>query len=69
MKDYKDLVTRLRTTKSQSKRKLLDDAADAIETLQRLLDHKEEVRQRQAEIIMELRMERDAVLSKSKDGR
>lgn len=55
MKDYKELVDRLHTTKTQSKRKLLDDAATAIETMQRLLAHKEEVIQQQAKTIMELR--------------
>ena len=60
MKDYKELIAKLRGTKTQSKRKLLDDAADAIECLQRQLAHKEKVRQQQAQTIMELRRERDA---------
>lgn len=55
MKDYKELITKLRATKTQSKRKMLDDAADAIEHLQRQLAHKEEVRLEQAKTIMELR--------------
>lgn len=55
MKDYKELIAKLRATKTQSKRKMLDDAADAIECLQRQLAHKEEVRQEQAKTIMELR--------------
>ena len=55
MKDYKELIAKLRSTKSQSKRKMLDDAADAIEGLQRQLDHKEEIRLAQAKTIMELR--------------
>lgn len=55
MKDYKELIAKLRTTKTQSKRKMLDDAADAIEHLQRQLAHGEEVRQAQAKTIMELR--------------
>lgn len=59
MKDYKELIAKLRATKSQSKRKLLDDAADAIEHLQRQLAHKEDVLQQQAKTIMELRRERD----------
>lgn len=55
MKDYKELIGKLRATKSQSKRKLLDDAADAIEHLQRQLAHKQDVLQQQAKTIMELR--------------
>ena len=55
MKDYTELIAKLRSTKSQSKRKMLDDAADAIEWLQRQLDHKEEIRLAQAKTIMELR--------------
>ena len=55
MKDYKELIAKLRTTKTQSKRKMLNDAADAIEHLQHQLAHKEEVRQAQAKTIMELR--------------
>lgn len=35
MKDYKDLISELRTKQSRDNRKLLDDAADAIERLQR----------------------------------
>lgn len=35
MKDYTKLVATLRDTKSDSKRKMLDAAADAIETMQR----------------------------------
>lgn len=62
MRDYKELIAKLRATKSQSKRKMLDDAADAIEHLQRQLDHKEEIRQQQAKIIMELRREREGCL-------
>ena len=64
MKDYEELVAKLRGTKTQSKRKLLDDAADAIECLQRQLAHKEKVRLQQAETIMELRRERDEALSR-----
>ena len=63
MKDYKDLIAKLRATKTQSKRKLLDDAADAIEHLQRQLAHKQDVRKQQAETIMELRRERDAAVA------
>lgn len=55
MKDYKELIAKLRATKTQSKRKMLDDAADAIEHLQRQLTHGEEVRQTQAKTIMDLR--------------
>ena len=55
MKDYKELIAKLRTTKSQSKRKMLDDAADAIEHLQRQIAHKEDVIKQQAQTIMELR--------------
>ena len=55
MKDYKELIAKLRTTKTQSKRKMLDDAADAIEHLQRQIAHGEEVRQAQAKTIMEQR--------------
>lgn len=62
MRDYKELIAKLRATKSQSKRKMLDDAADAIEHLQRQLDHKEEIRLQQAETIMELRREREGCL-------
>ena len=62
MKDYKELTARLRSTKSQSKRKMLDEAADAIEALQRQLAHKEEIRQQQAKTIMELRREREGCL-------
>lgn len=62
MKDYKELTARLRATKSQSKRKMLDEAADAIEALQRQLAHKEEIRQQQAKTIMELRREREGCL-------
>ena len=58
MKDYKDLIAKLRGTKTQSKRKLLDDAADAIEHLQRQLAHKQDVLKQQAETIMDLRRER-----------
>lgn len=60
MKDYKELIAKLRATKSQSKRKMLDDAADAIELLQRQRAHLEDVRQTQAKTIKELRSERDA---------
>lgn len=63
MKDYKELIAKLRSTKSQSKRKMLDDAADAIECLQRQIAHKEEVRQAQAMAIMKLRMEREAAVA------
>jgi NTP pyrophosphatase (non-canonical NTP hydrolase) len=38
MKDYTQLVAKLRATKSESKRKLLDDAAMAIECMQKELD-------------------------------
>lgn len=69
MKDYKELIVKLRGTKTQSKRKLLDDAADAIEHLQRQLAHKEEVRQQQAKTIMELRRERDEALSRCANER
>ena len=55
MKDYKELIAKLRGTKTQSKRKMLDDAADAIEHLQRRLAHEEELRREQGKIIMELR--------------
>lgn len=55
MKDYKELIAKLRATKTQSKRKMLDDAADAIEHLQRLIAHKEDVIQSQAKTILELR--------------
>ena len=55
MKDYKELIAKLRTTKSQSKRKMLDEAADAIECLQRQLAHKEDVIQQQGKTIMDLR--------------
>lgn len=55
MKDYKELIAKLRSTKSQSKRKMLDEAADAIEHLQRQIAHKEDVIQQQAKSIMELR--------------
>ena len=55
MKDYKELIAKLRTTKTQSKRKMLDDAADAIEHLQRQIAHKEDVIQKQAQTIMDLR--------------
>lgn len=54
MKDYKELIAKLRTTKSQSKRKMLDEAANAIDHLQRQLAHKEDVIQQQAKSIMEL---------------
>ena len=55
MKDYKELTAKLRATKSQSKRKMLDDAADAIEHLQRQIAHKEDIIQTQAKTIMDLR--------------
>lgn len=55
MKDYKELIAKLRTTKSQSKRKMLDEAADAIECLQRQLAHKEDVIKQQGKTIMDLR--------------
>ena len=55
MKDYKELIAQLRSTKSQSKRKMLDDAADAIEHLQRHIAHKEDIIQQQAKAIMDLR--------------
>lgn len=55
MKDYKELIGKLRSTKTQSKRKMLDEAADAIEHLQRLLAHKEDIVQQQAKTIMDLR--------------
>lgn len=55
MKDYKELIAKLRATKTQSKRKMLDDAADAIECLQRQLAHKEGVIQQQGKTIMDLR--------------
>ena len=38
MKDYMKLAEKLRATKSDSKRKMLDEAADAIESMQKLLD-------------------------------
>lgn len=63
MKDYKELIAKLRTTKSQSKRKMLDDAADAIECLQRQLAHGEEVRQAQAKTIMDLRAQLNSIVS------
>lgn len=55
MNDYKELIAKLRGTKTQSKRKMLDDAANAIEHLQRLVAHKEEIRLQQAKTILELR--------------
>lgn len=55
MNDYKELIAKLRGTKTQSKRKMLDDAANAIEHLQRLVTHKEDVIQQQAKTILELR--------------
>ena len=55
MKDYKELIAKLRSTKTQSKRKMLDDAADAIEHLQRQITHKDDVIQQQAQTIMDLR--------------
>lgn len=39
MEDYKKLVEQLRSTVSVSKRKMLDDAADAIEYLQAEFDN------------------------------
>lgn len=55
MKDYKELIAKLRATKTQSKRKMLDDAADAIECLQRQIAHKDDIVQQQAKTIMDLR--------------
>lgn len=60
MKDYKELIAKLRTTKTQSKRKMLDDAADAIEHLQRQIAHKEDVIKQQGQTIMELRKRLEA---------
>ena len=59
MKDYKELIAKLRSTKSQSKRKMLDEAADAIEHLQRQIAHKEDVIQQQAKSLMELRKKKE----------
>ncbi len=69
MKDYKELIAKLRGTKTQSKRKLLDEAADAIEHLQRQLAHKQDVLQQQAETIMALRRERDEAFSRCANER
>ena len=66
MKDYKDLVARLRGTKTQSKRKMLDEAADVIEHLQRRLAHEEQLRREQGKAIMELRREREAAVAELK---
>lgn len=63
MKEYKELITKLRTTKTQSKRKMLDDAADAIEHLQRQIAHKEDVIQTQAKTIMDLRKRIDDAMA------
>ena len=63
MNDYKELIAKLRTTKTQSKRKMLDDAADAIECLQRQLAHKEDIVQQQAKTIMELRAQLNSKVS------
>lgn len=63
MKDYKELIAKLRTTKTQSKRKMLDDAADAIEHLQRQITHKDDVIQQQAKTIMELRKRIDDAMA------
>jgi len=60
MKDYKELIAKLRSTKSQSKRKMLDEAADAIEHLQRRLAHEEEVRREQGKTITDLRKQLEA---------
>lgn len=62
MKDYKELIAKLRATKSQSKRKMLDEAADAIEHLQRQIAHKEDVIKQQGQTIMDLRKEREAAV-------
>lgn len=47
MTDYKDLVNRLRDTESRSKRKLLDEAANAIQRLEntRIIWHEVTTRQ------------------------
>ena len=69
MKDYKELIAKLRGTKTQSKRKMLDDAADAIEALQRQLAHKEEIRLQQAKAIMELRRELNQAAERAEKNR
>ncbi len=60
MKDYKDLVKRLREF---SAAQIVKEAADAIDQLERQLAHKEKIRKQQAETILDLRKQLEAARS------
>ena len=60
MKDYKDLVKRLREF---SAAQIVQEAADAIDQLERQLAHKEKIRKQQAETILDLRKQLEAARS------
>ena len=62
MKDYKDLVKRLRAFSAAA---IVKEAADAIDHLNRQLAHKEKIRKSQAETIMVLRAQLKAALTRS----
>lgn len=55
MKDHKELIANLRATISESKREMLDEAADVIERLERQMTHNEKVRKEQGKTITDLR--------------
>lgn len=55
MKDHKELIANLRATISESKREMLDEAADVIERLERQMTHSEKVRKEQGKTITDLR--------------
>ena len=60
MKDYKDLVRRLRAF---SAAQIVKEAADSIDQLERQLAHKEKIRKQQAETILDLRKQLEAARS------
>ena len=72
---YKELVEQLRSTVSRSKRTLLDDAADAIELLQKKLreeryrhDRLQDFEVAEAEQLHQMRMERNMLAEKLREG-
>ena len=71
---YKELVKQLRSTVSRSKRTLLDDAADAIELLQKKLreeryrhDRLQDFEVAEAEYLRQMRMERNMLAEKLRE--
>lgn len=71
---YKELVKQLRSTVSRSKRTLLDDAADAIELLQKELreeryrhDRLQDFEVAEAEQLHQMRMERNMLSKKLRE--